>query len=88
MLFSFSALRSARQSCSVTPLTPQSEAARVLARIGDEVKVQYGSQLSAAVSRLTYEQVNNLTYEQFRDIALTIVDRELPGWRQVFNIKC
>ncbi|KAL4233906.1 hypothetical protein ACF0H5_008578 [Mactra antiquata] len=73
----------ALRSSHLTPLTPQSEAARVLARIGDEVKAQYGSQLSAAVNRLTYEQVNYLSYEQFREIALSIVDIELPGWRQV-----
>ena len=71
------------RSSNITPLTPQTEAARVLARIGDEVKAQYGARLAAAVNQLTYEQINNLSYSQFRDIAQSVVTAEVPGWRQV-----
>ncbi|XP_060588461.1 uncharacterized protein LOC132743889 [Ruditapes philippinarum] len=81
------ALHSARsrmsRSSNITPLTPQTEAARILARIGDEVKEQYGARLAAAVNQLTYEQINNLSYSQFRDIAQSVVTAEVPGWRQV-----
>ncbi|XP_045195656.2 uncharacterized protein LOC123551063 [Mercenaria mercenaria] len=81
------ALQSARSRMShsgiPTPLTPQSEAARVLARIGDEVKEQYGARLAAAVNGLTYEQISSLSYTQFRDIAQSVVMSEVPGWRQV-----
>lgn len=73
-----------RMACHrATPLTPQTEAARVLARIGDEVKEQYGARLAAAVSRLTYQQINSLSYQQYRDIADSVICGDLPGWRQV-----
>lgn len=66
-----------------TPLTPQTEAARILARIGDEVRDQYGNQITAAVNEVMLHQLKELTYEQFKEISKTVIDQNLPGWRQV-----
>lgn len=66
----------------LTPMTPQTQAAKVLARIGDEVMDQYEEQLEKSVAvLLRYSE--NLTYDTFRDIASNVVDQDLPGWRQV-----
>ncbi|XP_062616097.1 uncharacterized protein LOC134277805 [Saccostrea cucullata] len=65
------------------PLTPQSNAARVLARIGDEVRARYEFQLEDALHRLFIGGQQTFSYEAFRESANQIVDQNLPGWRQV-----
>lgn len=65
------------------PLTPQTHAARVLARIGDEVRAKYEFQLDDALYRLFLSGQETFSYEVFRDMACQIVDHNLPGWRQV-----
>lgn len=65
------------------PLTPQTHAARVLARIGDEVRAKYELQLDDALYRLFLSGQETFSYEVFRDMACQIVDHNLPGWRQV-----
>lgn len=65
------------------PLTPQTHAARVLARIGDEVRAKYEFQLDDALYRLFLSGQETFSYEVFRDMACQIVDNNLPGWRQV-----
>ncbi|XP_052811208.1 uncharacterized protein LOC128238918 isoform X1 [Mya arenaria] len=67
----------------LTPITPQSEAALMLARIGDEVRVQYGSQLTTALSSLTPSQIQGLSYPQLRDIASTLIQANVSGWHHV-----
>ena len=66
-----------------TPLTPQTEAARILARIGDEVRDQYGNQITAAINQIMLHQLKELTYQQFKEISKGVIDENLPGWRQV-----
>ena len=65
------------------PLTPQTNAARVLARIGDEVRATYEFQLEDALYQLFTSDQGSFSYEFFRDVAIQIVDGSLPGWRQV-----
>lgn len=72
-----------RHQTMPTPLTPQSEAARILARIGDEVQGQYGNQITAAVNEVMLHQLQELTYFQFKEISKKVIDDTLPGWRQV-----
>lgn len=68
-----------------TPLTPQTEAARILARIGDEVRDQYGNQITAAINQVMLHQLKELTYKEFKEIAKTVIDENLPGWQQVMS---
>ncbi|KAK3096772.1 hypothetical protein FSP39_003126, partial [Pinctada imbricata] len=65
------------------PLTPQSEAAKILARIGDEVKDKYENKLETAMTELFYSENATITYNRFKDVAKDVVDENLPGWRQV-----
>ncbi|XP_060079652.1 uncharacterized protein LOC132559062 [Ylistrum balloti] len=66
----------------LTPMTPQTQAAKVLARIGDEVMDQYEEQLDKSVAILMqYSQ--NLTYDTFCDVAKGVLDRDLPEMKQV-----
>ncbi|OWF40222.1 uncharacterized protein LOC110464085 [Mizuhopecten yessoensis] len=66
----------------MTPMTPQTQAAKVLARIGDEVMDQYEEQLDKSVAALMqYSQ--NLTYDTFCDVAKDVLDRDLPEMKQV-----
>ena len=66
-----------------TPLSPHSEAAFTLARIGDEIKDYYGERLNIAVSGLCAEEQRNISYENFRCVACSVIDHVMPGWRQV-----
>ncbi|KAK3603526.1 hypothetical protein CHS0354_027943 [Potamilus streckersoni] len=66
-----------------SPLTPQSKAAIMLAQIGDEVKDQYEQQLSQAIKSLVYAQLKEMSYVQFKNLAKSIMDHNLPEWRQV-----
>jgi hypothetical protein len=66
-----------------TPLTPHSEAASTLARIGDEIKDYYGERLNMAVSGVCAEEQRNISYENFRCFACSVIDHVVPGWRQV-----
>ncbi|KAL5010250.1 hypothetical protein ScPMuIL_012555 [Solemya velum] len=68
----------------LAPLTPQTEAARMLARIGDEVKDQYGNRLNVALASLvSHFHTESLTYDAFRASASHVIDESMPGWRQV-----
>ena len=88
----FTALRSSssasgrRHTGIATPLTPQTEAARILARIGDEVRDQYGNQITAAVNEVMLHQLQELTYTKFKEISKAVIDENLPGWRQVLYL--
>ena len=74
-----------RRPSMPTPLTPQTEAARILARIGDEVRDQYGNQITAAINQVMLHQLKELTYKEFKEIAKTVIDENLPGWQQVMS---
>jgi len=65
----------------LAPLSPQSEAARFLARIGDELQDEYRDQLDLSVRRLVLNR--QLTYEDFKSVARDMIDNHIPGWRQV-----
>lgn len=65
------------------PLTPQTNAARILARIGDEVRARYEFQLEDALQQLFLSEDQTFSYELFRNMAYQIIDHTLPGWRQV-----
>ncbi|XP_046565185.1 uncharacterized protein LOC124273880 [Haliotis rubra] len=64
------------------PLTPHTEAAQILARIGDEIQETHLAKVEFAIARLFNEQ-SCLTYETFREVARSVVDENIPGWRQV-----
>ena len=78
---SLKAVNSVRESAQPT-MTP-TQAAKILARIGDEVKDEYSQQISMTVTRLLIHKVSELTYQQFKDISTDMIDKRLPGWRQV-----
>ncbi|KAK7108496.1 hypothetical protein V1264_016231 [Littorina saxatilis] len=60
------------------------EAARILARIGDEVQQRYFDHLDRAVGRFMLDNCAGLfTYENFRDAALMALDKDQNGWKQV-----
>ena len=70
------------RSRSISPET--AEAARILARIGDEVQQRYFAHLDRAVGRLVLASCAGLfTYENFREAALMVLDKDLSEWRQV-----
>ncbi|KAJ8315306.1 hypothetical protein KUTeg_007456 [Tegillarca granosa] len=65
------------------PESPQTAAARVLARIGDEVKDHYEQRLQEALGHLFPDQQQGyFNYDNFRRIANDVIDENLPGWRQ------
>ncbi|XP_069129260.1 uncharacterized protein [Argopecten irradians] len=66
----------------LTPMTPQTQAAKVLARIGDEVMDQYEEQLDKSVA-LLMQYSENLTYNTFCDGAKGVLDQDLPELKQV-----
>ena len=84
---SSSAASGRRHTNRSTPLTPQTEAARILARIGDEVRDQYGHQIDEAIKEVMLHQLKELTYRKFKELAKAVIDKNLPGWRQVSTLK-
>lgn len=66
-------------------MSPHTEAAMTLARIGDEIKDFYGDRLTTAVAGLCTEEQTVVSYENFRCVACSVIDQEVPGWRQVCN---
>ncbi|XP_046345682.2 uncharacterized protein LOC124126326 isoform X2 [Haliotis rufescens] len=64
------------------PLTPHTEAAQILARIGDEIQETHLAKVEFAIGRLFTNQ-SALTYEAFREVARSVIDENIPGWRQV-----
>ncbi|XP_071113145.1 serine-rich adhesin for platelets-like [Haliotis cracherodii] len=64
------------------PLTPHTEAAQILARIGDEIQETHLAKVEFAIARLFTNQ-SALTYEAFREVARSVIDENIPGWRQV-----
>ncbi|XP_076078293.1 uncharacterized protein LOC143048497 [Mytilus galloprovincialis] len=71
------------ESPFIAPLSPHTEAALTLARIGDEIKDFYGDRLTTAVAGLCTEEQTVVSYENFRCVACSVIDQEVPGWRQV-----
>ncbi|XP_052088438.1 uncharacterized protein LOC127725476 [Mytilus californianus] len=71
------------ESPFIAPLSPHTEAAMTLARIGDEIKDFYGDRLTMAVAGLCTEEQSVVSYENFRCVACSVIDQEVPGWRQV-----
>ena len=70
------------RSRSISPET--AEAARILARIGDDVHQRHFAHLDRAVGRLVLASCAGLfTYEHFREAALMVLDKDLSEWRQV-----
>ncbi|XP_067675788.1 uncharacterized protein [Haliotis asinina] len=67
---------------SSCPLTPHTEAAQILARIGDEIQETHLAKVEFAIARLFNEQ-SSLTYESFLEVARSVIDENIPGWRQV-----
>ncbi|XP_041354332.1 uncharacterized protein LOC121372133 [Gigantopelta aegis] len=65
------------------PLTPQSECARLLAVIGDDIDVQHRARIQSAVGLFFNSSSGVFSYDTFRNIASDVVDETLPGWRQV-----
>ena len=74
------------QTPFLMPLTPHSEAAKVLAKIGDEVKEKYERRLETAVQHLIIREEAAMTYQRFKEVAREVVDENLPGWRQVYSL--
>lgn len=64
-------------------LSPETEVASTLKRIGDEVQQRYFQQLDVAVHQFLGNCAGILTYENFRDAAMLVLDSDLNGWKQV-----
>ncbi|KAL8613697.1 hypothetical protein ACOMHN_029789 [Nucella lapillus] len=78
-------LQGLSRSQSGSPET--AEIARRLARIGDEVQQKYFDHLDRAVGRLFLDNCAGLfTYENFREAAMTALETDLHGWKQVATV--
>ncbi|KAH3728069.1 uncharacterized protein LOC127852320 [Dreissena polymorpha] len=67
-----------------TPRTPISQAALVLARIGDEMNDMHGPQLADMFNSLSPTDIENLSYPRFQELAQALLSHnDLNDWRQV-----
>lgn len=65
-------------------LTPETEAARILMAIGDDIERRYHSDLTRAARYIVSDLISGMfTYEQFREAASAVLEHDLEGWQQV-----